>query len=206
MIVFDIETGPLARAEIEPLCPEFEAPSNYANPDKIAAYVEAKREEWFSRAALSALTGRVLAIGYQAGDGFGCFATGDEGEDIAGFWDLMTDNGAITNRIVGFNILGFDIPFLVRRSWKLGIPVPYSLFRGRWANEALIDLMDVWKCGCRDQSVSLRALARFLGVGDKTGQGKDFADLLERDREAALAYLENDVRLTARCAAALGIW
>lgn len=206
MLVFDIETGPLPRAEIEPLCPKFDAPANYSNPDKIAAYIDAKREDWFDRAALSALTGQVLAIGCQVGETFTYYASGDEAEDIAAFWDLIADTGGLNDRVIGFNILGFDIPFLVRRSWKLGIKVPFNLFRGRWPNEFLVDLMDVWKCGSRDQSVSLRTLSRYLGVGDKNGDGKDFASLLESDREAALAYLENDVRLTTRCAAALGIW
>jgi hypothetical protein len=205
MIVFDIETGSRPETEIAQLCPQFEAPANYKDAAKIAAYIEEKRMEWFGRAALSAVTGQVLAIGYMVGDNFDHFASGDEAEDIAAFWDLITEHGAITSMVVGFNCLSFDVPFLVRRSWKLEVPIPPTLFRGRWISESFVDLMDIWKCGNRDQSISLGDLGKFLGAGDKTGTGKDFARLLETDRAAALAYLENDVRLTARCARFLGV-
>lgn len=205
MVIFDIETGPRPAAELESLCPQFEAPANYKDPTKIAAFIEEKRRDWLERGALSAVTGQVLAIGYLANGNFDAFATGDEAEDIAGFWHLITSHGTILHQLVGFNCISFDVPFLVRRSWKLGVPVPPSLFRGRWINEAFIDLMDIWKCGNRDQSISLGDLARYLGVGEKNGEGKDFARLWAIDRAAALAYLENDLRLTAACAERLGV-
>jgi hypothetical protein len=62
--IFDIETGPRSRAELAECVPTFEAPSNWKDPEKIRAHVAEKEAEWFQSAALSALTGRVLAIGY----------------------------------------------------------------------------------------------------------------------------------------------
>ncbi len=204
-IIYDIETGPRPLTNIEPLCPEFDAPGNYKDPVKIAAYRDEKKKEWLDRAALSAVTGRVLAIGYLVDGNYYTFASGDEAEDIAAYWDLITDHGAITSRIIGFNSNGFDLPFLVRRSWKLGVRIPPTLFRGRYPNDCFVDLMDIWKCGNRDQSISLDDLAKYLGVGAKNGSGKEFAELWETDRATALAYLENDLRLTEKCAERLGV-
>jgi hypothetical protein len=205
-IVFDIETGPLPRADIAELMPAFEAPSNWKDPEKIRAYVLTKEAEWYQDAALSAMSGKVLAIGWVGDDEkFGSFASGDEAADIAAFWDLITDHGAITRLLVGFNSNSFDLPFLVRRSWKHGIRPPVTLLSGRYLSHQCVDLLDAWRCGNREDRVSLDKLARFLGVGGKSGEGAHFAALWSMSREAALAYLENDVRITRRCARALGV-
>ena len=83
--IFDIETGPRSRAELAECVPTFEAPSNWKDSEKIRAYVAEKEAEWFQSAALSALTGRVLAIGYldAVTDELGYFASGDEAADLA---------------------------------------------------------------------------------------------------------------------------
>ena len=70
-IVFDVETGPLAESELSALLPPFDPAEvrtgNLKDPAKIAekiAEAEANhRREFFDRAALDPLTGRVVAIG-----------------------------------------------------------------------------------------------------------------------------------------------
>lgn len=206
-IVFDIETGPRSRAELAECVPTFEAPSNWKDPEKIRACVSEKEAEWFQSAALSALTGRVLAIGYldAVTDELGYFATGDEAADLAAFWSLAAPTGYVNADLIGFNSNRFDLPFLIRRSWYLGVAVPFELTTGRWLPSQCRDIMDTWRCGNREDSVSLDRLAQFLGVGRKTGSGADFAAIWATDPSGALAYLANDLRLTRRCAVALGL-
>ncbi len=206
-IVFDIETGPRSRAELAECVPAFEAPSNWKDPEKIRACVAEKEAEWFQSAALSALTGRVLAIGYldAVTDELGYFATGDEAADLAAFWRLIAPDGYLVGDLVGFNSNRFDLPFLIRRSWHLRVPVPRDLIAGRWLPSQCLDALETWRCGVREDSVSLDRLAQFLGVGRKTGSGADFASQWATDPSGALAYLANDLRLTRRCAAALGL-
>jgi len=205
--VFDIETGPRSRAELAECVPTFEAPSNWKDPEKIRAHVAEKEAEWFQSAALSALTGRVLAIGALdvASDSYAIFASGDEAADLAAFWGLVAPTGYLGADLIGFNSNRFDLPFLIRRSWHLRVPIPTDLVRGRWLPAACTDIMETWRCGVREDSVSLDRLAQFLGVGRKTGRGADFASLWATDRAAALAYLTSDLRLTRRCAVALGL-
>ena len=210
-IVFDIETAPVSKSELEAAMPKFEAPKNYTDPAKIAKAIQEKIADFIAGAALSAETGQVCAIGiWNELNGYEAFVsdTFSEKEIIEKFWSRIWDGRAITDKIIGFNSNKFDVPFLVRRSWKLGISIPPTVLnhvRGRmYINEMFTDLMDWWDMGTRD-TISLDRFAKFLGVGAKTGDGKYFHILLEHDKEAALAYLKNDINLTAECARKLGI-
>lgn len=197
-IYFDIETGPRPEAELEELRPEFSAPKNYKDPAKIAEYIAEEGQEWARRAPLSAVTGRVLAIGTRQDGENAILATGDETFDLMRFWEIVEKsarNGAV---LAGFNIARFDIPFVIRRSWFLGVRVPPGVFAGRYLNHRVFhDLFEEWQCGDRSETISLRRLARFLGVGTKEEHGGAlFAERWMTDRKAAIAYLENDLALT----------
>jgi hypothetical protein len=109
------------------------------------------------------------------------------------------------NPMIGFNIFGFDLPFLFRRSWKHRVPVPFGIRRGRYWGDQLLDLRDAWQLGDRQARGSLDSIARHLGVGAKNGDGKAFAELWWSDRKQAESYLRNDIELTALVANALGI-
>lgn len=172
-----------------------------------------------SRAALSALTGQVLAIGYHAPtsegqpvkiDGAGM----DERTLIDRFWNKYTECRDKQRSIIGFNLAGFDVPFLVRRSWLLGLEPPEVVFdlNRRYLDRTFIDLMQVWGCGIYGDRVKLDTLAKALKVGGKpvdgNGQavtGAMFAELWKSDRAAAEAYLANDLRMTAAVARKLGV-
>ena len=97
----------------------------------------------------------------------------------------------------------------MRRSWKLGVKVPETLFRlyhGRvYLNENCIDLLDYWSFGTRD-SIKLSDLAVYLNVGEKTDTGENFAQTYVSDRDSALSYLKNDVLLTYRCSQKLQLF
>ena len=205
-VYFDIETGPLPRAEVETFLPEFEKPKNYKDEAKIAEVLAKKESEWFKKAALAATTGKVLAVGYCTDENDITVLEGEEASILTAFWNAVTYRGAFLQKLVGFNSNSFDIPFLVRRSWKLGVSVPQSLFKVSYGrvrlNANCIDMLDFWSFGTRD-SIKLRDLAKFLGVGEKTGDGADFSGLYESDGNSAIDYLRNDVLLTMRCARAI---
>jgi hypothetical protein len=225
-IVFDIETGPLPETELAELVPPFDPAEvktgNLKDPAKVAAKIAeveaAQRREFFDKAALDPLTGRVLAIGvmvfdargeqgpaFASGGNFSIIAHDDEAHTLSEFWELTRDEMGRLKPLVGFNIFGFDLPFLFRRSWKHRVPVPFGLRRGRYWADQVIDLRDGWQLGDRQARGSLDSIAKHLGVGGKTGDGSAFAELWRNDRGLAEAYLRNDVELTARVAGALGI-
>ncbi len=165
------------------------------------------------RAALSPLTGQVLAIGYKS------MASGksvlDHVDDhypeamlLKMFWKQYARRRANNSIMVGHNIHGFDVPFIVRRSWLLGVDVPETVIeRGRYIDSRVfVDTMTRWSCGGRD-FVKLDTIASAMGVGGKPDgvTGAMFAELFVVDRPAALAYLQNDLDMTANVAERMGL-
>lgn len=206
-IIVDIETCPLSEAELAPFMPQFEAPSNYKDAAKIAAAIEEKKKAWLDGCALDALTARVLAIGLMIDSQFVLISEpATEATMIHEFFDaIQAGPCGQLHHIVGFNICQFDLPMLIRRAWRLGVQVPLGLRRGRYWGDNITDLRDVWQMGDRQAHGSLDTIAKHLGVGAKTGNGKDFAALWRTDRMAAEGYLRTDLSLTAAIAKKLGV-
>lgn len=188
-----------------------EAAKASAESDYLAAR-DASWNEFIGRAGLQAATGQVLAIGYHSAETNKTLVHGHEqteAELLNGFWSQYARMRKAGRKLVGFNSNGFDVPFLLRRSWMLGVDVPPSVRNGRWLDQIFVDLREVWLCGQRwgDTESSLNHVAGCLGVGQKTDgvTGADFARLWAEDREKAIEYLTQDVQLTYQVAVRLGV-
>jgi len=207
-IYFDIETGPRPKAELladlPPFDPECVKIGNIKDPAKISDKIaEAKlrhESDYVDKAALDALTGQVVAIGYKGEESSVQFLLGDEAQMLADFWRATSDSRGVPHRVIGFNSSKFDLPFLIRRSWKHRIKIPRQIRSGRYWSDYMVDLRDIWSLGEYQCRGSLDAVARHLGVGAKNGEGANFAQLLQVDKERALDYLRNDVELVERIA------
>lgn len=128
----------------------------------------------------------------------------DEAAMLRQFWGVFQSVQGAGAKLIGFNIFGFDLPFLIRRSWHHGVAVPKAVNGVRYWPDTFVDLMIAWRCGSYKDFISLDNLAKFLNVGAKNGSGEMFYQLWETDREAAVEYLKNDVDLAAKCAAKMG--
>jgi hypothetical protein len=220
MHIFDIETGadvPRAMA----LLPEFDendvAVGNLKDPLKIAAKIGNRRENhektWLERAALLPETGMVLAIGmllYPDTDPTIIHVNQSSEENmLESWWDLFRMTREQNDPPwAGFNCDKFDLPFLILRSRILGIRVPRNLRYGRYFNpDYFCDLLNEWLLGRPSRAVphSLDHVARSLGCGGKNGDGAQFSALYTSDPDAALAYLRNDIHMTAGVASKLGL-
>lgn len=226
-IIFDIETGPrpepaLRKLYQEPTLEEFAGSCDSRwKPETVRAkWEDAKRNGWeqfVQKAALSPMTGTVVAIGYWERDFAEVVGVGQKVADgqvwqevglLAGFWCKYEAAKQARGRLVGFNIFGFDLPFLVRRSWLLGVEIPAEVIRdNRNWSRTFIDLMQVWGCGTREFT-SLDKVSRYFGGTGKNGDGADFARLwngTEEERKQAIAYLKNDCAMTATVARKMGV-
>lgn len=216
---FDIETEPADAETLKAFEPEFEAPRNLKDAAKIAAAIEEKRADWLERAALSPITGRVLAIGYFQDDALWteCVGQGklDERTLIARFFDNVLDcSMGARKKLAGFNIHDFDLPFIVRRALALELPIPSGMLPAPGAGRFywpswFIDIRDVWGMGEHQPAGSLDVIGRFLGLGGKSGKGADFARLYHgtpEERARAIAYLERDLQLTQQVGRKLGVY
>jgi hypothetical protein len=205
-IIFDIETGPLSDEHLDRIAPEFEAPSNYKDEEKIAASIREQKVRWKEKAALSPLTGRVICIGVREAGGATIILDGDGDEArLLVAWRELVESYGHAGLFVGFNIFGFDLPFLVRRAWHYGIAPCVRSGLNLRRLENWTDLREVWQLGDRQAEGSLNAIARFFGIGAKSGSGKDFAALWGSDRAAATAYLQNDLNLTHAIGVRMGV-
>ena len=229
-VIYDIETGPLPDDELAavlepfpeyvPLSPDQVKTGNLKDEskirDKITQAIAEHREEYHAKkakheiefrdkAALSPLTGRVLAIGYATPAGSLVIHGANEEVLLTQFWSLFR---AMSNQsvggLIGWNTAGFDLPFLIRRSWFYDLPIPSDVIGGRYWSKLFVDLMDVWRLGSKDY-VSLDRVSRFFGLGAKNGSGALFHQQWENDRNAACEYLANDLSLTLKVAKRLGV-
>lgn len=204
---FDIETGPLPAEQLEAIIPPFDPSEvkcgNLKDPDKIAAKIaeaEASHKQCFiDRAALDPATGRVVAVGIYGIHADEFLPLVDHEEVLLSkFWSFVESKRPLQPQFVGVNILGFDLPFLVKRSWMLDVPVPQFVadISAKWCNwhPMFMDLRLIWQLGDRQARSSFDHIGKCLGTGGKTEGdcGKDFASLLIEDRDKAIAYLRND--------------
>lgn len=202
---------------------------NLKDAAKIKEKIEAKRQEWekaaagaadkyaeekaayeeklVQNAALSATTAEILAIGYQTADG-PMVDDSPEREQLVRFWQVAIEAKSAGETLVGFFSNGFDLPFIVRRSWFHDVTVPpWILDKGRFWHPVFVDLAAIWKLGTGDR-ISLDAASKFFGGPGKNGEGAEFARLwrgTEEERAKAVEYLVNDLAETLRVAQRMGV-
>jgi len=186
--------------------------------EEIAAWestaTKARQDAWTafkSGSTLAATTCRVIAIGTAGDRGNTVDAAlaidpADESKIITQFWRQATAlynacRGSGSGAIVGHNILDYDLPVLVRRSWCLSLAVPTWIRRGRYWSDIFCDTLDLWGLGQRrvPGGASLDVVSKALGGPGKFGgvDGAHFHQLVssgdEADREKAIEYLRRDV-------------
>ena len=176
-------------------------------------------QKFKDKAALDATTGRVVAIGVSpcpvGGNGPAIINCDGDSEEsgLKLFWEWVEGNLKAQRPMIGWNSNGFDLPFLVRRSWILGVPIPIGVRKGRYFADLFIDLMQTWACGSRDY-FKLDAAAAAFGLTGKVKEvagdpieGKTFY-LAWRDpkrRKTAEKYLMADLRIPAELAKRMGV-
>ena len=228
-LIIDLETGPNPDEELremyrEPTFEEFAAKRNKswgdaAKQKHFEIAIASGWQEFVEKAALSPITGHVLAVGLATeldGKLQPRIITGPEASILDATWQAIRQAIEIGMPIIGHNIEGFDFPFLTRRSWKHGVDCPI-VFRGRYLVDGFVDTQSEWCKGTTDRFVNLDVVASFFGVGGKlvmsrliewegvnrplTGEHfwRYFRDT-EMNRKLAIDYLVNDLAMTARVA------
>lgn len=207
--IIDIETAGLPADQIAHLAPAFSAPANYKDPEKIAANIAEQRTEWLQRAALSPLTGKIVAIGFKKPKEDPLLMVEDsESQMLRYFWMRYEDASDTMSQFIGHNILGFDLPFIIRRSWAHGIPVPPTVNSGRYLNDRrFIDTMLAFQCGNRTEKFhGLDTVAQFMGFAGKTEKiGADWFAIFQSDPERALNYLKADLQAVEDISERMGL-
>jgi len=144
---------------------------------------------------------RVLAIGWEGDDGdWGVWYSFDNKTEIhnfIAFWDLLFKY----RRLCGWNILRFDLPIILRRSWALGIQPTRTLNLNRYSTTE-IDLMEIfYHCGQAPgpRYRKLSEVAAMYGIPDEHPD-LDGSMVAEMDEPTLISYCRNHVRMTRELA------
>lgn len=177
-----------------------------------------RRVEFFDSAALSPDFGRIIGVGVghsapESDSKYSIVLAEDHSEKKMIKWLLKTLATALekNDRIATFNGIGFDYPFLYWRAVVNSVDHPLIeaagiKFSGKWGLQLpgnVFDLMKIAQCRpMRGERGSIRydsmdQVCKALGLGQKLGNGKDFAGLSKADKEA---YLLRDTELTVALA------
>jgi hypothetical protein len=164
-IVMDLETCGLPNAAdfLEPVEPA----KNLVDPAKIKADIERRTEERTQKLALDWNVGRIAALAWWTKDvGMTVRLCKDESDERNAIREFWIDSRHRT--ILGFNIKGFDLRFLVQRSRYLDIPYPildFSKYSRKGVTDLYLDLTfgdGTYDQGCMRRS--LHAFARRFGL------------------------------------------
>ncbi len=148
IVFLDIETVPTPEALVE-------------TQTKDSQH-EADEPTIIKRLSLSALTARILCLGYSIEPPHEAPADilhGDETEILRNFWKLATE----VSLFVGHNILDFDLRFIYQRSIINQIKPSREIPLSRFRSSPVFDTMHEWSKWGRD-FVKLDVLAKSLNI------------------------------------------
>lgn len=187
-LLFDVETAPLPDAA--DYLEAIEPPGNYTKPEAIAAYIEKERAKQLGKCALDVDLCRVVAIGVWPWDLDApetCLAdAGDEHYVLRWFWEHVTTNYRGSD-LVGFNVLAFDLPVLLRRSLYLGVKTP-KLTINKYRPGRVVDLLqELTHQGMLRMRSQEFYCKRFGITVDDPCDGKDVPALVEAGNWATVA-------------------
>ena len=176
-IVFDIETAPIRFGE-------------YMVRDDVTG-------EMKDIGALTPITGRIIAIGWMAGEEQHVFFDVDEQKILERFWHSIAEAAQGSNsfvRFIGFNIKKFDLHFLLVRTLHHNIKI--TGFNPRLT----IDLRETLTFGQPYMKKgTLQDYAELIGVAGKYNNLKasDIPQLWKEGQyEEVVKYVKRDVEIT----------
>lgn len=157
MLIVDIETRRCdASLQLYNEHVPVRVPAHYKKEDTIARFQQSQAIKRQEHAALLPWTGRIVSIAY----GFVAWAEekspvvrelvcskrvdagldpNDEPSLLRSFWSLVRDYSALP--LIGYNLLGFDIPFIVLRSMVHGVQPSRKLSMARFRTDEVFDMM-----------------------------------------------------------------
>jgi predicted PolB exonuclease-like 3'-5' exonuclease len=131
-------------------------------------------------------------------DGSSHFISGTEEEILQEFWKIIPHY----EQFITFNGRGFDCPFLMLRSAKLGIPITRNLMPYRYDSEIHCDLLEQLTYYQVTRRFSLDFYCKSFGIESPTATGitgLDMRKLVDEKRYRDIAeYCFGDVLATAQ--------
>jgi hypothetical protein len=200
--VFDCETLPQDEARLLARAPEFTPAANLKDPEKIAASIEAKRKAYLEDAGLHWLTCEValICLGSDSSN-IQAISEGTEADKLEKFLSIASYNLQNGIKLIGHNIIGFDLPIIINRARLNGLRIPESIGQmnnGRWYwNENIVDTLQVVTFGNKQDIAgnSVEAIARSCGFPEKIGNSAKFYEIWRQNKAGAITMCKNHVEI-----------
>ncbi len=206
-VVFDLETAPIVDAA-EYLIEPISAPSNYKDPDKIAAFIAEAQTKALDKCSLDPDLARIVALGWQAEDGpvtvRTCQDEEQERDAINEFWNVRFK---YQSHVVGFNCLAFDLPVLLRRALYLNADRP-DIQIDKFKHPSVSDLQQILSFNGTSPWHSLDFYTKRMGIiVPDVLTGAEIGQAVQEGRWSDIAaHCQADVVKTAALAQRLGLF
>jgi predicted PolB exonuclease-like 3'-5' exonuclease len=201
ILFFDIETAP--NKELIAACPPtFRAPAALTDSVEVMRWI-AEKELRFpkSGAALDLDYAKITAIGLALGEEDPQAALVNAGgwkekDILSWFWSLVSQ----AKTICGYNIVGFDLPIIQRRSFVLGVTPTRRLFDLKPWDAFTLDLMRSFYHQGYGPGVKYRGLkqvCKLFGIENPLPD-LDGLQAAGMDLDTLRRYVVNDVEMTRK--------
>lgn len=122
----------------------------------------------------------------------------NEKEILVKFWEYMKKDRP--RLIITYNGLGFDLPFIKKRSVVHQVKPSMEISLAKFRTEPVYDVMAIWGSWDFRGFTKLDVLARALGVETKSGSGSQVAGMWAEGKKKEVAeYCLQDVYVTYAC-------
>ncbi len=172
--------------------------------DLLSAGEAAQQDKDYDKSSFDGTFSRIVCIGAIAfsdsmePQGAMAWYGGREKELLRQFWDWI--GRSRPSLFITHNGLGFDLPFIKKRSTIHQVKPTVEISLARFRTEPVYDTLAVWSNWESRGWVKLDVLARALGVESKSGSGKQVADMWQAGRGKEIAdYCLQDCYVTYAC-------
>jgi predicted PolB exonuclease-like 3'-5' exonuclease len=172
--------------------------------DLLSAGDAAQQDKDYDKSSFDGTFSRIVCIGMIAfsdsmePQGALAWYGGQEKELLRQFWAWM--GKARPGLYITHNGLGFDLPFIKKRSIIHQVRPPVEISLAKFRTEPVYDTLAVWSNWDSRGWVKLDVLARVLGVETKSGSGKQVAAMWQAGRGKEIAeYCLQDCYVTYAC-------
>jgi len=211
-VVLDIETIQAPREEWARLAgkehPSEESSSRHEARDlfEAGAAEEARHaeDELYAKSAFDGTFSKIVCIGLlefsdqmEARSAVAWYGS-NEKELLRQFWLRIAQDRPTL--FITHNGLGFDLPFIKKRSIIHQVKPSYDINLAKFRTEPVYDTMAIWGNWDTRGWVKLDVLARALNVETKSGSGSQVAEMWEKGQGQELArYCLQDTYVTYAC-------
>ncbi|NKB81739.1 MAG: hypothetical protein GKS05_07620 [Nitrospirales bacterium] len=211
-VVLDIETVQAPRAEwarILGIDSLVETDRLHESSSDLFAHADmqeqrGKENELYEKSAFDGTFSRIVCIGLlifsdtMVPQGAVAWYGRNEQELLRQFWTRLRE--VRPSLFITHNGLGFDLPFLKKRSMIQHVRPSLDISLARFRVEPVYDTMAVWSNWDPRGWVKLDVLARALNVAGKSGSGKQVADMWAAGQWREIAeYCLQDTFVTYAC-------